>query len=142
MQDLLSNIGQVFNIYSPWDVFIYVIFFLSLITLMLIPDKNMQPTLLMSVVLLFCIIDKVRPAAGRPWSTGEFIMPGFDDLGFGTLLIHIGMAIFPIVAGTLIRARSEKQKRGTPMGILTGMIAGVYAIAFFFSTGGIGATPF
>ena len=136
-QQLLQDIGAILAIRDIWDIFIYIIFFMSLVTLVLIPDKNMQSTMLMSLVLLFTVVDKVRPASPN----NDFLVPGFDDQGFATFLIHIGMFVFPLIAGTLVRSRSQKGKRAMPLGILTGILGGLYAAAFFFSNGGLGDIP-
>ncbi len=134
MEQLLQDIWGVLQYEDIWDLFIYIIFFMSLIMMMLIPDKNLQPTLLMSAVLLFTVIDKVRPET----PSNVFFVPGFDDRGFGTFMIHIGMFVFPLIAGALVRGRTDKDKRALPLGILTGIIAGVYTLLFVLENNGIG----
>ena len=128
MEQLLHDIGGILAVRDVWDVFIYVMFFMTLLTMILIPDKNMQPTTLMTIVLLLTIVDKVRPHDG-----GAFLIEGFDNGGFGTEIIHMGMAILPYIAGALVRGRTQKERRAMPVGILTGVIGSVYAIAFFMS---------
>ena len=128
MEQLLHDVGGILAVRDIWDVFVYLLFFMTLVMLILIPDKNIQPTTLMTVVLLLLIIDKVRPKNG-----GEFLIEGFDNGGFGTLLIHIGIAILPFIAAGLVRGRSQKDRRAMPLGVLTGIIGMVYAFAFFMS---------
>lgn len=80
----------------------------------------------MFFVLFLAIIDKVRQA------TTEIPVPGLDNDGFGTMLIHIGMFVFPLMAAGLIRGRGRNDKRGVPLGILIGLIAGLYAAGTIF----------
>jgi hypothetical protein len=118
----------------PWDIFIYLVFFLALATLLFIPDKNLQPSLLMTVVVLATIVDKVRNA-------GDLPVPGLDDRGFATLIIHIGMFTLPLLSAGLIRGRGKHDKRAIAPSILTGIIAGVYFIWFQISFNPMGQTP-
>ena len=134
MGDILTGVVDILRPEGIWDIFIYIMFFMSLIMIVLIPEKNMQPTMLMYGVLLCAVIDKIRPSGYDP----DFLMPGFDDKGFGTLLIHLVMFTFPLMAAGLIRGRGPKDKRGVPVGIMTGILGGVYAAGHFLTTGGIG----
>ena len=129
MEQLLHDIGGILAVRDVWDVFIYVMFFMTILMLILIPDKNMQPTTLMTIVLLLVVVDKVRPHSPG----GAFLIEGFDNGGFGTEIIHMGMAILPYIAGALVRGRTQKERRAMPLGILTGIIGSVYAIAFFMA---------
>ncbi len=134
MEQILKDVVEILRPDGIWDIFIYIMFFMSLIMIMLIPEKNMQPTMLMYGVLLCSIIDKIRPSGQDP----NFVMPGFDDKGFGTLLIHLVMFTFPLMAAGLIRGRAQKDKRGIPVGIITGLLGGVYAAGHFLTQGGVG----
>lgn len=112
---------------SVADIFIYVIFFLSLLMLALIPDKNQQPTALMTAVVFLAMIDKIRQA------TDQLPIEGLDNKGFATLLIHVMLFVFPWIAAALIRGRGRKDKRGMPVGLLIGLIAALYAVGSFLS---------
>ncbi len=137
MEQLLQDIWRIIGPTNmPWDIFIYILFFLSIVVVITIPDKNMQPNVVMWIVLLAVVVDKVRGSTG-----GDVILPGFDDRGFGTLMTHVIIAIFPFIAAGLIRGRKRNDKRGIPIAILTGIIGSLYSGLFFFSTGGLGEVP-
>lgn len=108
------------------DIFIYAIFFLSLLMLFFIPEKSQQSTYLMFLVLFLAMVDKIRQA------TNDLPIEGLDNAGFATLLIHVGMLVFPLMAAGLIRGRGRHDKRGVPVGILIGLIAGLYAVGTIY----------
>jgi hypothetical protein len=130
MEKLLQDIVAIIRPADVWDVFIYGIFFLSLISLAFIPDKNIQPTMLMSAVLLFALVDKVRKAAG---AAQALPIEGLDNNGFATLLLHIGMFVFPMMSAGLLRVRGKQGQQARPLLILTGLVAGIYAVGFFLT---------
>ena len=109
------------------DIFIYLIFFLSLLMLALIPEKSQQSTYIMFVVLFFALVDKIRQA------TNDLPIQGLDNEGFATLLIHVGMFVLPLIAAGLIRGRGRNDKRGVPVGILIGLIGGLYAVGTIYA---------
>lgn len=122
---------QVIQIIAPsdvWDWFIYGIFFLSLFTLAVIPEKNMQPTLFMTIMLFLALTDKIRKAAGA-----SIPIPGLENNGFATLMIHIAMFALPVMTAGLVRIRGRKGALSRPLAILTALIAGMYAVGFFFT---------
>ena len=61
MEDVLAIIVPD----SIADLFIYIIFIMTVIALALIPEKNMVPTSLLTLVLFFCVVDLVRPSQSR-----------------------------------------------------------------------------
>ena len=109
------------------DIFIYLIFFGSLLMLFLIPEKSQLSQYLMFAVIFFAVIDKVRQAA-----SGQIPIAGFDNDGFATMLIHIGMTIFPLMGAGLIRGPGRNDKRGVPVGILIGLFAGLYTVGTIY----------
>jgi len=119
------------------DIFIYLVFFLSLLMLALIPEKSQQSNYLMFLVIFLTVIDKIRQ------STNDLPIPGLDNTGFATILVHVGMLVFPLMAAGLIRGAGRNDKRGVPVGILIGLIAGLYAVGTIFEgTQSIFYTPF
>jgi hypothetical protein len=114
---------------SLGDIMIYVIFFCCIIQLVVTPEKNDTPQYLLFAVMAMCAIDLLRNAAGA-----SFPIDGFDNRGFGTFIMHIAMAIFPMVAGGMTRKQGRKGGMALPMGVLTGIIAGVYAIGAYAMT--------
>lgn len=108
------------------DIFIYLIFFLSLLMLFFIPEKSQQANYIMFVVLFLAMVDKIRQA------TDQIPIEGLDNEGFATLLIHVGLFVLPLIAAGLIRGRGRNDKRGVPVGILIGLIGGLYAVGTIF----------
>jgi hypothetical protein len=123
----MESILEIIKPSSIADIFIYIILIMSVIVLAVMPEKNEQPQYLMFAVIFLSIIDLVRNEA----PSGTFPIPGLDDNGFATYLIHIMMAIFPMVAGGMARKQGRKGGATLPLGVLTGLIAGVYAVASF-----------
>ena len=119
-------IGNILLPQNMADIFIYLIFFLSLLMLALIPEKSQQSNYLMFFVIFLAVIDKIRQA------TDELPIQGLDNDGFTTLLLHVGMFVFPLMAAGLIRGAGRKDKRGVPVGILIGLLAGLYAVGTIF----------
>jgi hypothetical protein len=119
------------------DFLIYIIFFLSVIALATIPEKNVLSPYLMYVVLLCCVIDLLRGAGGDTIpALNRFVIGGENLLsnnGFITFLIHIIMFTFPLVAGAMVRRQGRKGGLALPMCLLVGLVGGFYAIASFFA---------
>lgn len=105
-----------------WSIFLYIIFFFGLITLLVIPDKNMIPTLLMATVLLFAIVAKLSVTA----ATRDAIIRPKD---FGMFFINAGMFVFPLIAVGMIRARKSK---ATAPALITSLTAAVYFFLYWF----------
>lgn len=120
---------DILNILRPdtlADYFIYGIFLLSLIATAVIPEKNDQASYLMFAVMFCAILDLLRQQGAN------FPIPGFDNQGFATFLIHVIMAIFPFIAAGAIRRRSRKQGAlAVPICLLLGLIGTLYAIGSF-----------
>ncbi|MFN8531062.1 MAG: hypothetical protein U0670_20865 [Anaerolineae bacterium] len=90
-----NQIGQLLSLGSGPELLIsfllYIIFFLALITLFLLPDKNMIATLLIAAVLIGALIAKLSIAAARVRGVNE-IIPLAD---IGMLAINAIMFTFP-----------------------------------------------
>ena len=117
---LLPGSGQVL----VWSIFLYLIFFFSLILLLTMPDKNMLPTLLAATTMLFAIVAKLSVSATSVRG-GKPIIASKD---FGMFVINVGMIVFPLIAVGMTRAR--KNKTAGPA-IITSLIAAVYFFLFW-----------
>jgi hypothetical protein len=121
-----SVISEILLPQNIADIFIYLLFFLSLVMLALIPEKSQQSNYIMFVVLFLAVLDKIRQSmTNRPFE-------GLENDGFATLLIHVGLFVFPLIAAGLIRGPGRNDKRGVPVGILMGLIGGLYAVGTIF----------
>ena len=131
----MEQVSDVFNQFlmvvrpdSIGDVFIYIIFFLSLIALMPMPDGNDTAQYLLFGTMLLCILDLLRgDGSGFP-------IPGADNAGFFTFMIHILMFVFLFITAGVVRSNT-KQKAGPviPLVLLNGLIAVMYAVSAFFA---------
>lgn len=95
-----------------WNIFIYVIFIFTLITMLLQGDKALVTTLLSAGGLFCCLIAKLAI---------------FDVDEFGTLIVHAGMFLLPI----LVAGMTESGKSRGPA-ILAGIVGAVFFFAFWF----------
>lgn len=129
-QAILDNVAVILQPNGLGDFFIYTIFILMLIANSRLPDKkNDMPNYISLVVIVLCIVDKLRSAPGF-----ELPVPGFDDEGFGTLIIHVGMAVLPFVAAGMVRLGGGKKGRiAPPLSIMAGFAGTLYAIGSFLS---------
>ena len=131
----MEQVGEVFNQFlqvvqpqSVGDIFIYVIFFLSLFALFPMPDGNDTAQYLLFGTMLLCILDLLRGDGSN------FPIAGADDTGFFTFMIHILMFVFLFITAGVVRSNT-KQKAGAviPLAVLTALIAVMYAVASFFA---------
>lgn len=125
---------QVLQLFAPgngsqiiWSVFLYVIFFFALITLFLIPDKNMVPTMAMVAVLIFAVVAKLSIA--RPGT----VFPTSDRFSFGVFAMNIAIGVFPFIVAGMIRSGKRKSKAQGPA-ILTGIFGLVYWFLYWLVT--------
>lgn len=118
-QDILSYLGPSSPPGFIWNIIMYVIFFLALVTMLLQSDKALTPTLLMAVVLAAVVIDKLQIMERQA-------APLFNQPGLWTFLLHCVMFAVPLlVAGATKAAKS----RGPA--ILTGIIGGIYLFGYW-----------
>lgn len=117
---LKPGTGQVL----VWSIFLYIIFFFALITLFLMPNKNMVPTLLVAGVLLFAIVAKLSVSA--PNVRG--MRPVMRPTDFGMFVINVGMFVFPLIAVGMTRARKN---RTVAPAILTALAGAVYFFLYW-----------
>lgn len=129
-KDVLALLGPGTGQVLIWSIFLYVIFFLALFTLLKVPDKNMVPTLLIAVTLLFAIVAKLSVSA--PNVPGS--KPIIAKKDFGMFVINIGMAVFPLLSVGMTRVSSRVKRRSNPStgpAILTSLIAFVFFFLFW-----------
>ncbi len=117
MQDI--NIQEIIQLLGPnaglglvWNIFIYIIFFFTLITMLLQGDKALFSTILCAASLLLCVVDKL------------VVIPPDE---FGALIIHAGMFLFPAIVGGMTR-----DSKSRPPAIIASVVGAVYFFAFWF----------
>lgn len=107
-------------------LFLYVLFFLGLVLLFVMPEKNEIPQYLVFALIFIVIIDFLRTR-----DPNGFPVPGAEHNGFFTFLIHIAMAMIPFIVAGMTRKQGRKGGAVIPIGLLTGFIAGLYALLSF-----------
>jgi len=128
-KEFILDVNQFISLIQPnslGDVFIYILFFGALIASGIMPEgKNSQPIYLMFAVIFCCVVDLLRG------SVASFPIPGFDNEGFGTFILHIMMGVFPFIAAGMARTEGRKGGLAVPVLILMGLIGTVYAFGSF-----------
>ena len=114
--------GPVIQPVILFSLLIYIIFVLALITLFVMPDKNLVSTLLTAGVLMAAVIAKLI--------TGGAVIPGFRPAQFGMLIINVLPFLFPFLVAGMTRTR-KRSNPVIPLGILTGIFGGIYFFSFW-----------
>lgn len=104
-----------------WNILLYLIFGLALLTLLLMPDKNLIPTLLIASVLLAALVAKLSISATRN--------PVFQPDSFGQYMVNIVPFVAPIIAAGMIR--TKKKTNVIPPAILTAILGGLFFFGFW-----------
>lgn len=101
-----------------FDIMLYIMFFLALITMFMQSEKTMLPTLIMASVMLMTVLAKLRVL--------DNVRVLVDNVGLGALMINIGMFVLPwIVAGM------TKNPKSRPFAILGGIIGLAHMFLFW-----------
>jgi hypothetical protein len=120
LQEILFLLGPTSG-QLQWTILLYLIFFFALITMLVMPDKNLLPTLLIAAVLMATVIAKLSLSSQEP------IIP-VD--GFIMYVLNVSMFVFPLLVAGLVRAK--KKGRVVPAAIMTAIFGAVYAFLFWF----------
>lgn len=116
--EIIALLGPRDGVQLYWDILLYLIFFLALVMLGFMPDKNMLPTILTACVLLLAVIAKLDV---------------LEPKEFGTLVVNCGLFVIPfIVAGMVRNSRSAKAGRVMAPAVIAGSLGGVYFMMFWF----------
>lgn len=131
-KDIVTLLGPGTGQNIIWSIMLYILFFLALLTLFKVPEKNMIPTLLMGTVLLFIIIAKLSISANSVRG-GKPIIHNKD---FGMYIINIGIGVLPLIAVGMTRTTSRVARRANPAAapaIFTAVIGIVYFFGFWLA---------
>jgi len=99
VQDIIAALGPNSDPGIVWNIMLYLIFFLGLATMFMQSDKQLGPTLMMATVAFAAVLDKLQVIARTPI---------LGQPGFGTLLLHIVMATFPLVVAGITKAHKSR----------------------------------
>jgi hypothetical protein len=118
-QEILAELGPKPEKFGGlgllFDIMLYVIFLLGLVTMALIPDKQLLATLLMVAVVGMAVISKI----GVPRI--------FDQCSFVPLVLNAGMFTLPLIVAGMVR-----QRGGTPKALAPSALMGLLGGAYFF----------
>lgn len=101
-----------------WNILLYLIFGLSLLTVLTMPDKNLVPTLIMVGVVMATVIAKLSTSA---------VPPLLPKKSFGMFMLNVAIFVLPLLTAGIVRAR--KKGRTVMLCIVAGILGGMY---FFF----------
>lgn len=111
-QDILQALApRMDGINLLYDILLYIMFFLALITMFMQSDKQMFTTLIMAAVAALCVIAKLNVL--RPKE-------------FGSLVINAGMFVLPLIVAGITQA-----KKSQGPAIIGGVLGGVYFFLFW-----------
>ncbi|MCU0496527.1 MAG: hypothetical protein MUF87_04145 [Anaerolineae bacterium] len=103
------------------DILLYAIFILGMITMFLVPDKQLLPGLLMVAVVGTSVISKI--AVSEPRTI-------FSPCDLPVLGINTFMFVIPLIVAGMVRARGKTPAALAP-GILTGLVGGGHFFLFW-----------
>jgi hypothetical protein len=98
------------------SIALYIIFFLSLVTLLMQSDKQLLATLVMAATLLLIILAKLTLAANAPFERQEF----------GTYVIHAGIFILPALVAGMTKAPKSR-----PPAVIAAVLGAIYMFGFW-----------
>jgi hypothetical protein len=123
------NVNEIIALLGPgrgellWNLLLYAIFFLALIALFIMPDRNLRATLLVTAVLVAAVIVKLS------LSVGPRQAPIIGRCDFGMLVLNALMFSFPLLSIGLIRTR-KRTAVFVPL-ILGGIMGGLFFFGYW-----------
>jgi hypothetical protein len=115
-QQILARLGPANTMPELlFDIMRYLIFILGFITLILVPDKQLLASLLMTAVVGMVVIAKLD------------IFPPTD---LPTLALNCGIFVIPLIVAGMLRGRGKTPRALAPA-ILTGLLGGGYFFLFW-----------
>lgn len=106
------------------DLLLYGIFIMGFITMLLISDKQLMPSLLMIVVLGLTVFAKLQIFCLIPLPVPENLE------GVPTLVLNIGIFVLPLFVAGTVREPGKRPPALIPA-VLTGLIGGVQFFLFW-----------
>ena len=102
------------------DLLLYSIFGIGFITMILVPDKQLTPSLFMLGVIMAALIAKLQYVS-------------IDRCEFMTLGINMFMFAIPMLVAGMVRARAGKTPKALWPAVLTGILGATYFFLFWFT---------
>lgn len=95
---------------------LYALFALSFITIFVVPDKQANLGYMMIIVMLASVLVKIQ---------------FFYICGLVTLVLNVSMMVIPLLVGGMSRGVPGKPATSMSLGIITGILGGVYFFLFW-----------
>ena len=121
--EIVGGFLQTLRPDSVADIILYLIFFLALITTMLLPDDNAQASNLLYLTLLLAIFDLT---VGQLWYNDPDIVRAF-----GAFIARVGLFLAPFIAAGSARTKGKKGRMGMPLSAVIGIIGLIYFLGAF-----------
>ncbi len=112
IQEILSKLAPRSGVNLIYDIFLYIIFFMNLILMFGQSDKQTVPTIFAGAAAALAVIAKLDV---------------FSPKSFGSLIVNAGMLVLPLLVVGI-----SKAKKVMPLGVISGVLAGLYFFAFWF----------
>jgi hypothetical protein len=111
-QEILAALGPRSGTAFIYDLFLYVIFVLALITMFAQSDKQLVPTMLIGGAAACTVIAKLG------------VLPPKD---FGMLIVNAGILVLPLLTAGITRA-----KKTIPLCVIIGVLGAIHFFLFWF----------
>jgi hypothetical protein len=98
-----------------FDIMRYLIFILAFITMLMVPDKQLMASLLMTAVLGIVVLVKLEV---------------FGPTELITLALNCGLFVIPFIVAGMLRGRNRMARAVYPA-LLTGLLGGGYFFLFW-----------
>lgn len=119
--DILDALGPRSGQDLLWDIMLYLIFFLGVINMMLIPDKQMLPSLLNFTVMGLAIVSKLLVGSGRT----------IEPTDFPVLVFNAGMFVLPLVIAGMVRSVKGKPSKAIFPAMIMALLGGGYFFLYW-----------
>lgn len=103
-----------------WDIFLYLIFFVALVNMFIIPDKQLMVTILNFIVMAFAVVSKLLVGNGTLLEVDELPV----------LVLNVGMFVVPLIMAGALRNVGKKPPNRWPS-LIMGALGGGYFFLFW-----------
>jgi hypothetical protein len=117
-QEILARLAPRRGTDLLLDLLLYTIFGIGFLTMILVPDKQLFPSVLMLGVIMAALIAKL-----------QYVSINVCDLA--TFGINVFMFAIPMLVAGMVRARAGKTPKALWPAVLTGLLGGLYFFAFW-----------
>jgi hypothetical protein len=117
-QQILARLAPRAGMDLVLDLLLYTVFGIGFVTMILVPDKQMLPSLLMLGVIMAALIAKLQYV-------------GINICDLATFAINVFMFAIPMLVAGMVRGRAGKTPKALWPAVLTGVIGGLYFFVFW-----------